>query len=82
MRKTFVLIALFFVSEMADGGGPAHNSPNNRMGMTARNVAANSVSGLFDPSLTAMENADFILTPALLMQNAISEDKVILYPEQ
>ncbi len=36
----------------------------------------------FEPSLEMKENADFLLTPALLVQQAISEDIVITYPSE
>jgi len=36
----------------------------------------------FEPSLEMKENVDFLLTPALLVQEAISEDVVITYPSE
>ena len=36
----------------------------------------------FEPSLEMKENVDFLLTPALLVQQAISEDIVITYPSE
>ena len=36
----------------------------------------------FEPSLEMKENVDFLLTPALLVQQAISEDVVITYPSE
>ena len=35
-----------------------------------------------DLSLLAREHVDFLLTPALLVQEAISEDVVFTYPEE
>lgn len=37
---------------------------------------------MFDISLMIREHADFLLTPALLVQEAISEDVVLTYPEE
>ena len=37
-------------------------------------------SGLHSPSLRVKENVDFFLTPALLVQEAISEGVIITYP--
>jgi len=37
---------------------------------------------VFEPSLEMKENVDFLLTPALLVQEAISEDVVITYPSE
>lgn len=36
----------------------------------------------FSPSLEMKENVDFLLTPALLVQEAISDDIVITYPSE
>ena len=36
----------------------------------------------FQPSLEMKENVDFLLTPVLLVQEAISEDVVITYPSE
>jgi hypothetical protein len=36
----------------------------------------------FESSLEMRENADFLLAPALLVQNAISRDVVITYPSE
>ncbi len=38
--------------------------------------------GSFRPSLEMKENADFFLTPALLVQEAISDDIIITYPTE
>lgn len=35
-----------------------------------------------EPSLAVREQVDFLLTPALLVQEAISEDVVLTYPEE
>jgi hypothetical protein len=36
----------------------------------------------FQPSLEMKENADFLLTPALLVQDIIEEDVVVTYPSE
>jgi hypothetical protein len=38
--------------------------------------------GMFQPSLEMKENADFLLTPALLVQEALSDDIIITYPTE
>lgn len=48
----------------------------------ARGLAAGYGLGPFEPSLAMKENADFLLTPALLVQEAISDDIVITYPTE
>jgi hypothetical protein len=45
--------------------------------MAVQNTKAN-----FEPSLTAMEETDFLITPALILQEAISADVIITYPIQ
>ena len=36
----------------------------------------------FSPSLEMKENADFLLTPALLMQEALSDEVITTYPSE
>ena len=46
----------------------------------ARRIASGYGLGPFQPSLEMKEDADFLLTPALLIQEALSDDIVITYP--
>jgi hypothetical protein len=39
-------------------------------------------SGMADLSLATRENVDFLLTPALLVQEAVSDGIVLTYPEE
>jgi len=48
----------------------------------AKRLAAKNVEGYFDSSLYSMESVDFLLTPALLVQEAISDGIVITYPAE
>lgn len=48
----------------------------------ARGLAASYGIGPFKPSLEMKEYADFLLTPALLVQEALSDDVVITYPTE
>jgi hypothetical protein len=52
----------------------------------ARDVALRSstraATGGFRPSLEMKENADFLLSPALLMQEALSEEIINTYPSE
>ena len=43
-------------------------------------IDSGMLSGLSSPSLKMKENVDFFLTPALLVQECISENVVITYP--
>ena len=45
-----------------------------------RELVANAVMGNFEPSLEMRESVDFLLTPAFLVQEALSEDVVLTYP--
>jgi len=47
-----------------------------------RKKMTKSASGNFRISLEMKENVDFVLTPALLVQEVISEDVVITYPSE
>jgi hypothetical protein len=48
----------------------------------AKKIASGYGMGQFQPSLEMKENVDFLLTPALLVQEAICEDTVITYPTE
>jgi hypothetical protein len=48
----------------------------------AKKIAAGYGLGPFQPSLEMKEDVDFLLTPALLVQEALSDDIVITYPTE
>ena len=48
----------------------------------AQETAANHVVGNFRPSLEMKEKMDFLLTPAFLVQQTISDGVVLTYPEE
>ena len=50
--------------------------------ITARKLASNHPLVNFDVSLAVKEDADFLLTPALLVQEALREDVVVTYPTE
>jgi hypothetical protein len=41
-----------------------------------------SYSGATDPSFEMRENVDFLLTPAILVQECISDGVILIYPEE
>ena len=45
-------------------------------------AATRAVTVNFTSSLEMKENVDFLLTPALLMQEAVSDDLIITYPSE
>src|SRR5579859_7415858 len=59
--------------------GPIHPKEVDER-KAAEAASAKQMSRVFAPSLETMERTDFLLTPALLMQEAISENVVITYP--
>ncbi|UCG49352.1 MAG: hypothetical protein JSU94_06120 [Phycisphaerales bacterium] len=63
-----------------DSAVPA--DPRARAKATAMQAAVKSATAGFAPSLEMKENADFLLTPALLVQEAISENVIITYPSE
>ena len=48
----------------------------------AGQIASGYGLGPFQPSLEMKENADFLLTPALLVQEALSDDMIMTYPTE
>lgn len=55
-------------------------APKRRERLPEQAIAG--IKGSFDASLEMRENADFLLTPALLIQEAISEGIVVTYPSE
>jgi hypothetical protein len=63
-------------------GTPPPDTPD-RMHDVAEQLAAKQLLPNFAPSLEARESTDFLLTPALLMQQeAISDRTSLTYPEE
>jgi hypothetical protein len=56
--------------------------PESEKQRIAGGLASSFGLGAFQPSLEMKENTDFFLTPALLVQEAISEDVIITYPTE
>lgn len=48
----------------------------------AMRSATRSATGGFRPSLEMKENADFLLSPAMLMQEALSDEIITTYPSE
>ena len=47
-----------------------------------RDILSGTFAGMTDPSFEMRENIDFLLTPGILVQQCISEDVLITYPEE
>ncbi len=59
--------------------GPVSEAHKRRI---AGRIASDYGLGPFQLSLEMKENADFLLTPALIVQEAISDDIVLTYPTE
>jgi hypothetical protein len=55
--------------------------PINRIGL-AGEIEADTFTGPSLLSLEMRENVDFLLTPALIVQGAITEGDIVTYPEE
>jgi hypothetical protein len=79
-----ILCALCIVVPGNEGMGPENAATSAAKSAVMREAIAKEVSRRatmnFQPSLEMRENVDFLLTPALLVQEALSEDVVITYP--
>ena len=81
--RVFILIAvilLLLLFEFALGGDTSARRRAARP--LAQNNPLQSSLGNFQSSLEMKENVDFLLTPAILVQEAISDDVVITYPSE
>ena len=85
-------IIIFFI--LSNKQAPANNSlsvTNNRLirsqtksgsGLESLKENLSGVTTNFQTSLNVKEDVDFLLTPALLVQEAISEDIIMTYPSE
>ncbi len=71
------------VTDPNTASGPnAVTDAEQRARDTAMRSATRSATGGFRPSLEMKENADFLLSPALLMQEALSDEIITTYPSE
>lgn len=84
---TIFSIACFSIAS-GSGNAPAPNDPNTMARMYMQKMAeldrqiTTAATQTITPSLEKKENVDFLLTPALLMQEVMSDDIVITYPTE
>jgi hypothetical protein len=81
-----ILVACFSLGS-GTGNAPVPNDPNAARAYMQKLVELDrqittAATQTITPSLEKKENVDFVLTPALLMQEAMSEDTVITYPTE
>ncbi len=89
-----VLACTFLCLGMGAGGNPDQSGAPARARrpampdtpeiekMMVDRIVGNSNFGMSDLSLEKRENDDFLLTPALLVQEAVSDRVVLTYPEE
>jgi hypothetical protein len=53
----------------------------NLSGM-AGDIESGMLTGLSAPSLEMRENVDFLLSPAILVQECITDDVIVVYPDE
>lgn len=81
-----VMFAMCFSLIANDNSSSSQINPNNaertipQKRATVERQILGAATQVFEPSLEMKENVEFLLTPALLVQEAISEDIVITYP--
>jgi hypothetical protein len=83
-----ILLAACFSISAATGNNTVTNDPNQiakaymqKMAELDRQITTAATQAI-TPSLTKKETVDFMLTPALLMQEVMSENIVITYPTE
>jgi hypothetical protein len=82
------LIPIFLCIRFSSTASASAKDPNDPAGLRARAEAAALQAAIraattnFAPSLEMKENVDFLLTPALLVQEAMSDDLIITYPSE
>lgn len=57
-------------------------SLESRQQKVVSQMAVDAATFVFKPSLEMKENVDFLLTPALLVQNSLSNGLVVTYPSE
>jgi len=87
-RVLLVIVLLILLSQVLGSNPPSLQRSRNvpvpeaHKERIAMRIASGYGLGLFQPSLEMKEHMDFLLTPALLVQEAISEDIIITYPTE
>ena len=83
-----ILVVACFSIGAGTGNNPLPNDPNEMAKMYMQKMAeldrqiTTAATQAITPSLEKKENVDFMLTPALLMQEVMSDEVVITYPTE
>jgi hypothetical protein len=84
-----VVVLLFLLSRVLGGDHTFPTADTNRVIATesqrqamAKQIVSRQTTSNFEPSLEMKEDVDFLLTPALLVQESISDDIILTYPTE
>jgi hypothetical protein len=84
-----ILVLVSTVCVGDENHSSTHRSPESTASSSEKNLeemartfAASKVLGNFPPSLSAREAEDFLLTPAILVQESLSDKVVVTYPSE
>jgi hypothetical protein len=88
--KTLVALLLLILLAQVLGDNQSPRPPRSRSGPIpeaqkqhiAGRLASGYGLGTFKPSLEMKENADFLLTPAILVQESLSDGIITTYPTE
>lgn len=84
----FAALVLICLCIGSNRGEPPVKDPNmalardQQLRAAALRAATKAATTGFRPSLEMKENVDFLLTPALLVQEALPQDVIITYPSE
>jgi len=87
-RVLLVIASLILLSQVLGSNPPSLQRSRNvpvsevHKERIARRIAADYGLGPFQPSLEMKENADFLLTPAILVQESLSDGIITTYPTE
>lgn len=85
LTKCFVLSLVVLFSGILSGDSAKPDQivrKTERSADAAQKIAANYLRGNFEPSLEMKECADFLLTPALIVQELLSDGSIVTYPTE
>jgi hypothetical protein len=79
--SVIIILIVFFQFALGRNYVPTRGRNQLQSRAANRNPAQSSMSN-FQSSLEMKENVDFLISPALLVQEAISENVIITYPSE
>lgn len=81
--SVFVLLIILFSLLIAlDSFGRKSTEGESSEWLEARKIATTNSQAFYGPSVEMRENVDFLLTPAIMVQQAIDPESIITYPNE